>query len=607
MEQTTLLTPAVPVGEERLREFMEILQRYRTGRSATERRIIDSENWWKLRNLPEGREEAGFRSRSGWLHNVIVSKHADAMEACPEPNILPREAADREEARRLSAILPCILEQNQFEGVYSDVMWQKLKTGTGVYKVPWDARKLGGLGDIAICRADLLSLYWEPGITDIQKSPYFFQVEEVDKEALRRQYPDLADKALSSTFPKAKFRLDDPVSSADKVAVVEVYYHKDVAGRATLQYCRFVEDTVLFATENCIQPELDEDGNALGPSLAETGLYDHGLYPYVFDPLFPIEGSPCGYGYVDLCRNPQTAIDLLNTAFIKNARVGALPRYFTRVDGNVNEEEFLDLSSPLVRVAGNVDEATLRRIEHVSLDGNYMGVLDRIVEELRSTSGNTEAAAGTAPAGVTAASAIAALQEAGGKGSRDSTMGAYRAFSQVVNLCIELVRQFYSLPRQFRITGPMGSMEFVSYTNAALRPRHQGEVFGRDMGWRLPVFDIKVSAQRRNVYTKVSQNELALQLYKLGFFRAECAPEAMLCLEMMDFDGKEELLQRLARGMEIYRARQAAASAFRRPKSQEETKMPEASPITGLKEPEHALVTKARTQAANAPIPEGTT
>ena len=46
---------------------------------------------------------------SGWLHNVIVSKHADAIEAYPEPNILPREESDRAEAKVLSAIIPCVL------------------------------------------------------------------------------------------------------------------------------------------------------------------------------------------------------------------------------------------------------------------------------------------------------------------------------------------------------------------------------------------------------------------------------------------------------------------------------------------------------------------
>ena len=115
----------LPVDATRLKEFMELLQRYKAGKSATDQRILSSENWWKLRNTTEEQRAGatraqGFTSRSGWLHNVIVSKHADACEAYPEPNILPREPEDQPQAELLSAIIPCILEQNCFEGTYSD-------------------------------------------------------------------------------------------------------------------------------------------------------------------------------------------------------------------------------------------------------------------------------------------------------------------------------------------------------------------------------------------------------------------------------------------------------------------------------------------------------
>ena len=542
------------IGEKQLQEFMQVLQQYKAGKNHTEQRIISSENWWKLRNTQEEQKagatrEQGFTSRSGWLHNVIVSKHADAMAAYPEPNILPREVGDRGEAVKLSAIIPCVLEQNNFEDTYSDVMWQKLKTGTGVYKVIWDQSRLNGLGDIRVECVNLLNIFWEPGVKDIQKSKYFFHAELHDKDDLRAAYPELADKLKGQSFMATKFLYDDSVDTSNKATVIEVYYKKIVNGRSTLQYCRYVEDVVLFATENAMQPIPGRMPGQEKPPMSVSGLYDHGLYPYVFDVLYPIEGSPCGYGFVDLCRNPQTEIDLLKTAFVKNARVGAVPRYFSRVDGNVNEEQFLDLEQALVKVSGNVDEATLRRIEHNSLDGNYIAVLDRTIDELRQTSGNTETSTGSTSSGVTAASAIAALQEASGKGSKDSTKTAYRAYTKIVNLCIELIRQFYDMPRQFRIVGQYGAQQFISYTNGGIQPQDQGVAFGQHMGFRLPVFDVKVSAQKKNVYTKVSQNELALQLFKMGFFNPQMsvATQALTCLEIMDFDGKDEIMQKISK------------------------------------------------------------
>lgn len=533
-------TVVQPVGPEQLKQFTLVLQKYNAGLMPTKSRIIESENWWKLRNATEEQKhtqigkDGGFVSRSGWLHNVIVSKHADAMEAYPEPNILPREEGDRGEAQKLTAIIPCILEQNGFERTYSDAMWQKCKTGTGVYKIVWDSGKLNGLGDIGIEKCNLLNLYWEPGVDDIQQSRYFFHCELMDKDILEQRYPEHAGKLKGQTFINSKFLYDDMVNAENKLTVIEVYYHKHINGKKTLQYCKYVNDVVLYASENV-------------PEMAERGLYDHGLFPYEFDPLFPIEGSPCGYGYVDVCRNPQTEIDLMKTAFVKNSQVGSIPRYFIRTDGNINEEEFLDLSRPLVHVNGNLGDDSLRQIQFNGLDSSYIGVLDRTIQELRETSGNTETSTGNISSGVTAASAIAALQEASGKGSRDSTKASYRSFERIVKMCIELVRQFYDMPRQFRIVGQYGMERFVSYDNQGIQPVYQGNDFGEDMGYRLPVFDIKVSAQKKNVYTKTTQNELSIQFFQMGFFNPQMVDQALMCLELMDFDGKDAVMQKVAK------------------------------------------------------------
>ena len=533
----------LPVDENRLAEFTRILQKYKAGKASVERRAVAAENWWKLRNSAEERKSSegsgGFQAASGWLHNVIVTKHADAMDAYPEPNILPREPGDRQEAWVLQKILPVILEQNEFEKTYSECMWQKLKTGTGVYRVGWDPEKAGGLGDIAIERVDLLNVFWEPGVRDIQDGAYFFHTRLEENEKLEEEYPQLRGRLKSRGFAPTRFQADDSVPDDGRSTVIEVYYKRRAGGRTRLHYCRYVGDTLLYSSEN-------EDALSAAEGGEGRGFYEHGLYPFVFDSLFPVEGSPCGYGFIDLCRNSQTQIDLMQTAFLKNTMVGALPRYFQRVDGAVNEEEFLDLKNPIVHVNGNLGEDSLRIVDFRPLSGNYLEMRSAVINELRETSGNTETAAGLANAGVTAASAIAALQEASGKGSRDATRASYRAYAQIVNLCIELIRQFYSLPRQFRITGRLGAENFVSYDNAGLQPQEQGMLGEIDLGARLPVFDIRVLPQKSSSYTKLTQNELALQFYQLGFFSEGQADQALACMSMMEFDGKDELMQRLA-------------------------------------------------------------
>lgn len=547
------LEPKKPVDAARLQEFDKILREYKAGKARLENRVVSAEQWWKLRNESEARKQGysndrDFVSRSAWLHNVLVSKHADAMENYPEALVLPREQGDKEQAKTLSAIIPCILEENDFEQTYSDAMWQKIKTGTAVYKVTWDADKLNGIGDISITNTDLLSIFWEPGIKDIQKSRYFFHCELQDNELLEETYPELKDKLNGKQITLTKYIYDDNVPTDKKSLVIDVYYKKN----GVLHYCKYCGNTVLHSTENDMaqpapMPEPGMEPMAM-PEPEHKGLYDDGLYPFVFDPLFPIEGSPCGYGYVDLCQNSQIAIDMMRTAFIKNVKAGATPRYFERVDGMVNEEEFLDTTKPIVHVNGNLDDTSMRPINYNGLSGNYMAVYDAMISELRETSGNTESANGIYSGGVTAASSIAALQEASGKTSRDSSRASYRAFKRMIGMVIERIRQFYDLPRQFRITGQYGQEQFVAFDNTLMRPQMAG-IGDTQIGFTQPVFDIKVEVQKRNAYTRTSQNELALQLYQLGVFNPMMVEQSLMLLDMMDFDDKDALTMKLQQSL----------------------------------------------------------
>ena len=143
---------------------------------------------------------------------------------------------------------------------------------------------------------------------------------------------------------------------------------------------------------------------------------------------------------------------------------------------------------------------------------------------------------------MTAATAIAALQEAGGKLSRNMIDDGYEAFSDVVTLCIELIRQFYSLPRQFRLLGG----EFASYDSSGLQPVAMSD--GVEVSYRVPVFDLEISAQQENPYKTMEYNQFALQLFQMGFFRDDMAQQALRCLELMDFKNKDLVMGMILRG-----------------------------------------------------------
>ena len=542
------------IGAEEVRKASEILRKYKQGKARLEQKIIANEEFWKLRQwnyMNDGKDD--FKPSSAWLWSCIQSRYSDAMDSYPTCNFQPRQQDDKPEAKKLSSIVPVILEQNRYEDVYSDIVWYTLKHGGSVQGVFWDGSKHNGLGDISVKKIDFINLFWESGITDIQESQNLFNTELVSNTILEQRYPQCVGKLGGGTVTLAKYLYDDQVDTTDKSVVVDWYYHTYYKGKKTLQYVKYVNDIVLYATENEIErPEeivVDpQTGIPLtipkGQSMAERGLYDHAMYPFVTMALYPIEGSICGYGLTDIGRDIQLQIDKLNKAITDNAIIGSTPRYFIKGDGTVNEQEYADLSKDFIHVEGNLGEENIRPVDTMNLDGIYVEFLNQKIEELKYVTSNQDSNNGIAPSGVTAGSAISALQESAGKNARSSNKTFHRAFREVCYQIVELIRQFYDVPRTFRINPDGMSEQFVQFDNAGLKEQAQ-TTMGMDMGFRLPEFDIDVTTEKANPYKKMEMNELALNFYNLGFFNPQMTDQALACLNMMDFTKKEDVMQKI--------------------------------------------------------------
>ena len=499
-----------------------ILDRYKRGRSALTERIIASERWWRDRATKGG---------TGWLFNVIASKHADAMDNYPTPVVLPREEGDAEAASALTDVLPVILGTGGFEAVYSDVWYDKLKYGVGCYGVFWNPAKPHG-GDVDVVRVDPLGLFWEPGVSDIGDSENVFYTKSVLTERLRAAYPDVELPEVPEGTDGASYLSDEIRDTADRTVVVDWYYKRRKDGRCVLHLIKFARGKLLWSSEN---------------AGLEDGLYRHGKYPFFLDRLYPMPGSPCGYGMIDVMKDTQDQIDRLSAAIVKNAELASAVRYFIRTDGSVNEEEFADFTKPFVHVQGaRLGEDSLRRINPPSPDPVALSVMRSKIDELKETSGNRDFTQGGTAGGITAASAIAALQEAGNKLSRDMISASYRVFAAVVKAVISVIRERYTVERVFRILGDGGTYRFVTLAPAAGGGKTL--VFGHEFSEAEPDFDISVSAEKRSPFSRVTQNELAKEFYAMGLFAPERREEAIACVTMMDFEGKDALLRRLADG-----------------------------------------------------------
>jgi hypothetical protein len=542
------------IDKKKLEEVITILKDYKAGKANLEARIVEEERWWKLRHWDvikgkharetgQNPEEARPEPTSAWMFNSISNKHADIMDNYPEPNVLPREMADENDAKTLSSILPVVFERNEYEETYDKAAWYKLKHGVVAKGVFWNKELENGLGDIDIRFMDILNIFWEPGITDLQKSRNLFVIDLKDNDLLEQEYPQLKNKLGGQIIEAKQYVHDDNVDVSKKSVVVDWYYKKRTPkGKTILHYCKFCGSEVLFASEN-------------EPENYPNGFYDHGKYPVRFDVLFPEEGTPVGFGYIALMKSPQLYIDKLSQVILENSMMSAKVHYLVKKNSGINEDEFLDWSKPVVYYEGDPNNIIPLQVQQVG--GSVLNMLQMKIDELKETSSNRDVSQGSSSGGVTAAAAIAALQEAGNKTSRDMIAAAYRSYTQECYLAIELIRQFYDEMRTFRIVGEKGGYEYVQYSNANIKGVPVAPYLGQEMQpgyeqtYRVPVFDVVVKPQKRSPYSKMAQNELAKELYQMGFFNPQLAEQVLTALEMMDFDGEEKVKEKVQQGQTL--------------------------------------------------------
>ena len=540
------------IGVEEIIKARETLQKYKQQKQSLESRVVNNEEWWKIHNWEQIKKKDAVKadrenpngietpSSSAWLFNSITNKIADFSDNYPEANIRARTGGDVPEAERLKNVIPMILKRNKFYKTYIADISEKSKSGTGITYVGWNPKK-DGIGDVEIQNINILSIFWQGGITNIQKSRNVFTVELVDTDLLKKQYPSEAENITSDGEVDLKqYLYEDYIDTTDKSLVIDWWYKKD----GKLHYCKFVNNIVLFATEN----EPDEYPN---------GYYDDGNYPFVFDVMFPMQGTIAGFGFIDVGKQPQEYIDKMDAGILQNVLMNSTPRYFERQDSEINEEEFLDWTQPFVKTNTNLGQDDLREINVKGLDSAVFTQRDSKINEIKETTANRDVSTGGTTSGVTAASAISALIETGSKVSRMAIKGTYDAFENIIYLIIERMRQFYDLPRYVRITGDDGTDDFDIYDNCNLKLQERQTLQG-DTAQYLPEFDIEVAAQKASPYSKAAQNELALQLYSAGFFNPQNTDQSLACLNIMDFDHKSDVINQIKKNGTLLDALQQA-------------------------------------------------
>lgn len=528
-----------PIGEDEIREAFTKLEKFKAAKRDLDSRIKSEEEWWKLLQWQMTRAgKTEYQPASAWTFNAITSKHADMMDSIPKVTCLPREKTDEQAASVLTDIFPAVLDNTDWERVYSKHSWYLIKHGVSIYGVFWDKHLTEGLGDVGIRNVNVLNFFCEPDIEDIQQSSDIFIVSLCSIDKLNKLYPEHEGSfaGYASGFNVNYYETDRNVDMSDKALVIDWYYKKvNEYGKEVLHYAKFCPGVLLFASEN-------ED-------MYTEGWYAHGRYPFEVDVLYPIGGTWYGYGIIKAAGSPQLAIDSLDYSIMRYTKLKSKPRFIYTESLGMNIDEFANWEQDFLKVEGMITPENLKQVDIDSLDSFILNVRESKITELKETIGNRDVNSGGTVGGVTSGAAIATLQEAGNKGSRDIINASYRIVQRVALQALELMRQFYTESRVFRVIGEGTAYNYVEFSNEMIAGKEVAE--GGVIFNVKPIFDIKIIAQKKSPFSSLSQNETMVNLYNMGIFNPENAQMALITIEMMEFEGKDKVIEYIKQGQTL--------------------------------------------------------
>ena len=448
------------------------------------------------------------------LFSTLESVLADMMDNYPEAVLIGEEPGDDALAGELTQIVRFILKRRGYRETFRRKCRGALKKGASALQVFWNDALLDGMGDVDIRELDIRSLLWDPAFEDIQDGRACIQHSFYPREWFGRHYPKALDEMKGDGYRRERFGGETPLDGgAEDILLMDYWFREpDEEGVTRVHMLRIAGGALL------------EDSRRTRPQ----GMYAHGRYPFIVEALYPIEGQPVGFGLIDALKNMQMYADRMDQIILKNIQMSASPKMMISRSADIDEEALTDWSREVVR-AGRIDENAVRWFQAAPLNpyamAHHRGKLDAIKEQ----SGQNQFNRGETMGGVTAASAIVALQEAGNKRSRMLIEQMNDGFERMVRMIVELVAENYTEPRRVRVRGE-GTDNMLQFDGSA-------------WGERGPLdFDISVNVQKQTPQRTLYQNELALQLLQAGVIEREDA------LGMMTFPGKDAVMARAARG-----------------------------------------------------------
>jgi len=463
------------------------------------------------------------------LNSTIDNMVADYMDNLPEAVMLPENPDQQELSDQMTDVVGWILHHADYKVGWRRAIEDATTTGTGVLQAYFDDEKdvAGRRGGIGIQSWRPEAWLPDPLYENPQEGRAIFKVCTHPLSYFYQHYPEKApfiDADASQVLGYMQLdNLNDVYTYNDpSVCLIEAWYR-----RYNPKKKRYAIHMALLAGRVLLYDSMDDNPD---------GVYRHGLYPFVVLRFRERKGSVYGTGMCYEYADTQRMINRYVRYIDENARASSKPKLLVSKDAGISAADIADYDKQII-IADRVDKEFANWFQATPLNSLIPTMVAKLQDMMKQDSGQNQFSRGEGGLGVTAASAIAQLQEAGGKIIRMHTSAFLDSFRELCEQVIALAGEFMDEPMVLMIHGQEGGMppKQVPFDGKALtNPKDP---------YLRPAMFVRVEVQKTNPNQIQAKNQLLLQIAQIAQATSPIPP-AML-VRAMSVSGKEDIVKML--------------------------------------------------------------
>ena len=485
----------------------------------------------KIRQLRH-EERAKTAPPSTALLSSIDNVIADQIDNMPEAVLVPEREEVAQSAEEMTDIVSYVMYQAGWPGKYQKLMEDAAVTGTGIAEVLWDEDADDGEGMVNVLVWHPEDVYPDPQYEDIQDGRAVFKVTHTTVAWIEEHYPE--SKGYVNEDPYARQgeqALIEAPAGDKKVTLIEYWYKRYDKNkrRYRVHMAQLAGGALLYSTET------DYGTNRKGEY--REGVYAHGQYPFTFFRYRDVHGKPFGTGLVHDYKDSQNAIDRYQKYIDDNARMSSVSKTYVRKN-SVPVEDVADMSKTVVEYNGSDIRQEMTTVQAQPLNSQVYQMMVYLADTMKQDSGQNQFARGEGGLGVTAATAIQALQEAGGKITRMHTEKFKDAFREMIEQVLWVLSEYMEPGRKLRIVGGWDSTGNMKNRLVQLiAPKAEGDRLPK------PAYHVRVQVQKNNPLQIQAYNELLRQASQVcAQYGSPLPPETFIGL-LQGYPNKSSILK----------------------------------------------------------------